>query len=161
MTARARGELIMTKLRLVTIIAGAALAAGCTHHGAQGGPEAAHPPAAAEREPATSETKVAAPVALAVASSARNGRVDVVLNVRALSNARRGVARIVLPAGVTLVSGAREVELGALHAGTAQDLKVTLAVPAKGRFQIFSGVDVYISSGILLHREAEPLILGE
>jgi len=150
-----------TAIRTISIVAMIVMevvAPGCspTRVEAASGPE---PPAA--RKPArTREAKISAPVELALTSSASSGTVVLTLAVRALTDIPRGVARIILPDGIKLLSGQREVDFGALAAGSVRELVVTADVPASRQFQIFAGIDCHISSGIQQHKEAQPLYLG-
>ena len=42
-----------------------------------------------------------------------------------------------------------------------RQFSLTVDAPAAGPFQIFAGVDCHISSGIQLHKEAKPILLGQ
>src|SRR5258708_3308644 len=57
---------------------------------------------------AAHEGKITAPVRVKLSASAKTGTVVVTLSVQALADIPRGVARIVLPAEVKLVSGQPE-----------------------------------------------------
>jgi hypothetical protein len=146
----------MSVLGLVMIDA---LTPGCSRAAASSAPEGAAPEARVE-EPVI-EAKADAPVEVISTASARSGRVDVTLTVRALADIPRGVARVVVPDGVTVVSGAREIDFGAIPSSAVRELKLTLDVPATPQFHIFSGADVYLTAHVLLHKGATPLSLGQ
>jgi len=107
------------------------------------------------------EAKISAPAQVSLTSSAKSGTVVVTLNITPQADIPRGVARIVLPAGVQLVSGQVQGELGALKKGVAIQHQVTVEIPSTGQFQIFAGVDLHITSGIRLHKAAQVLVLGQ
>lgn len=109
----------------------------------------------------TREAKTSAPVELTFTSSASKGQAVLSLAVRALTDIPSGVARIILPEGIKLLSGQREVEFAAMPANSVHKLVVTVDIPSSGQFQIFAGIDCHISTGIQLHKEAQPLILGQ
>lgn len=132
----------------------------------------AAPQAAAQVERATApsrEGKITAPVQLtftsapsaAKASSAGEGPVVLTLTVRALTDIPSGVARVVLPPQLKLLDGQREMPFGALAKDAERQFSLTIEVPPAGSFQIFAGVDCHISSGIQLHKEARPIMLGQ
>ena len=112
------------------------------------------------------EAKITAPVQLSFTaapsapSATSAAPVVLTLTVRALTDIPSGVARVVLPSGVTLISGQPEVEFGALPKGAERQFTLTVDAPASGQSQIFAGVDCHISSGIQLHKEAQPLLVG-
>jgi hypothetical protein len=113
------------------------------------------------------EAKITAPVQLQFTSTpsgagvAGANTVVLTLTVRALTDIPSGVARVVLPAEVKLLSGQREVEFGALRKGDERQFVLTVDATASSQAQIFAGVDCHISSGIQLHKEARPIFLGQ
>lgn len=116
----------------------------------------------------TGEGKTSAPVKVTFTPSAKSGTVVLTLTIEALADIPRGVARIVLPregrppqASIRVTKGDLEVDFGAIPRGAVREHKVTLDVPQATRFEIFAGVDCHITSGILLHKEAPPILLGE
>lgn len=109
----------------------------------------------------TTEAKVSAPVDVTLTASAKSGTVVITLSLKAKADIPRGVGRIVLPEGVKLVSGQTKLELGALKRGGVSKHEVTVEVPSTGQYRIFAGVDCHITSGILMHKGAHELILGQ
>jgi hypothetical protein len=142
-------------LGLVTLIALGGAELGCSTTAA------AQPASDTPVSANTNEAKISAPVQVTLTSSAKSGTVVVTLSVQPKTDIPRGVARIVVPAGVKLVSGQAQMDLGPLKSGVAAQHQVTLEVPSTGQFQIFAGVDCHISSGIRLHKAAEALVLGQ
>jgi hypothetical protein len=118
-------------------------------------------PSAKEAEAKPVEGKTSAPVKITFASSATSGTVVLTLTMEALADIPRGVARVIVPRGAKVVKGEPEVDFGAVAKGEVRELKVTLDVPKATPQQVFAGVDCHITSGILLHKEAKPLVLGE
>jgi hypothetical protein len=107
------------------------------------------------------EAKLSAPVDVTLTSSARTGTVVITLSLTAQADIPRGVGRIVLPKEVRLVGGQTQVDLGALKRGVVSQYQVTVEVPSTGQFRIFAGVDCRISSGVLIHKGARELVLGQ
>lgn len=94
---------------------------------------------------------ITAPVELtftSAPSAANAGAVVLTLTVRALTDIPSGVARVVLPAQIKLLSGQSEIPFGALPKDAERQFSLTVDATASGRFQIFAGVDCHISSGI-------------
>lgn len=111
------------------------------------------------------EAKITAPVQLSFTSAssvsaASAETVVLTLTVRALDDIPSGVARVVLPREIKLLSGQREMQFGALQKGEERQFALTVDAAATGQFQIFAGVDCHISEGIQLHKEAQPLFVG-
>lgn len=116
----------------------------------------------------TSPGKASAPVKTTLKSSGTTGTVELTLTVEALADIPRGVGRIVLPdqgrtakGTVKVVKGNLEVDFGAVPHGEKREVQVTLEVPAGAKLQVFAGVDCHMSSGILMHKPAQPVALGE
>lgn len=110
--------------------------------------------------------KITAPVVLTFTASpdaakAGAGPVVLTLTVRALTDIPSGVARVVLPPQVRLLRGEREVSFGALAKDAEQTFTLTVEAPPAAPLQIFAGVDCHITSGIQLHKEARPIVLGQ
>lgn len=122
------------------------------------------PPSASVSSAAEAETeaarKTAAPVTLTFSSTAKSGTVVLTLTMVALSDIPHGVSRIVVPDGLTVVKGDRQVDLGAVAKGTTREQQLTLVVPATGHFQIFAGMDCRLTPGVSLHKTATPIVLG-
>lgn len=152
---------------LVAVTALGALSIGCSTPKVDAAPS---PPRRAGksifRSTATvKEAKITAPVQLSFTSTssvsgASAETVVLTLTVRALADIPSGVARVVLPREIKLLSGQREVQFGALQSGEERQFTLTVDAAATGQFQIFAGVDCHISEGIQLHKEAEPLFVG-
>lgn len=109
--------------------------------------------------------KITAPVVLTFTASpdaakAGAGPVVLTLTVRALTDIPSGLARVVLPPQVKLLRGSREVPFGALAKDAEQTFSLTVEALPAGPLQIFAGVDCHITSGIQLHKEAQPIVLG-
>lgn len=115
----------------------------------------------APARPITTEAKTGVPVKLTLAASAQSGTVVVTLTVQALADLPRAVTRIMIPQGAQLVKGDREVDFGAVPSGAVRTHQLTLEVPATTQVQLFAGVDCRMSVGILQHKEAVPLLLGQ
>ena len=96
--------------------------------------------------------KITPPAEVALRTDGTTGRVVATAEITATGNLPRVVARFVVPAGVTLVEGTAEVEVGKLAAGEKRSLTVTLEVPAEGRFLLAAGADLFMEPGIKLHR---------
>lgn len=126
---------------------------------------APQPPRQTERTAApVRESKITAPVQLtftSTPSAAGAGSVVLTLTVRALTDIPSGVARVILPPKLKLLSGQSEVAFGALPKDTERQFTLTVDASAGGPLQIFAGVDCHISSGIQLHKEAKPIWLGQ
>ncbi len=136
-------------------VAGVALlvGSGCSHQRAEA------PPAEPELLVATTPPdapdpaeKTYAPVDLRLASSARSGVAEVVLTVTPRVDVPNARARLVLPEGVALVSGAPEVELGPLAKGARASLAVRVQIPLQGAFTLAGGVEVELSPARKLAR---------
>ncbi len=144
----------------VTVIGGLVL--GCAPAQVDAAPQ---PPRQAERTTGqTREAKITAPVQLTFTSTpsgAGAGPVVLTLTVRALTDLPSGVARFVLPPQIKLLRGPREIPFGALGKDAERQFSLTVDAPAASPFQIFAGVDCHISSGIQLHKEAKPILLGQ
>lgn len=124
------------------------------------------PPAQAERTTArTREGKITAPVELSFASAqsaTSPGAVVLTLTVRALTDIPSGVARVILPPKLKLLSGQSEIPFGSLPKDAERQFSLTVDASATGGpLQIFAGVDCHITSGIQLHKEAQPLLVGQ
>jgi hypothetical protein len=141
---------------------------------AASGAEATQPPSAAEsKRPSvprddSSETpsghsnpsrpaqpasgKVSAPALVGLSVSRAVGDSVVVLRVQVTAAVPRVVARFVLPPAVRLVEGALEQDLGAMSSGQQREIRISVAIPAEGRFVIAAGADLHIASGIKLHK---------
>lgn len=139
-----------------------ALVLGCAPAQVDAAPQ---PPRQVERPTVQSrEAKITAPVQLSFTSSPSGGGAGafvLTLTVRALTDLPSGVARVVLPPQIKLLSGEREIAFGALPKDAERQFALTVEASAAGQFQIFAGVDCHISSGIQLHKEAKPLLLGQ
>jgi hypothetical protein len=109
---------------------------------------------------APAEAKAQAPVKVTLQGAGVTGKVTLTLRAEATSDLPRAVARIVVPNNVTVLEGVKEVDFGAVRAGEARELVLVVDVPASGTTSFFAGVDVYVASGVLLHKAADPLRLG-
>jgi hypothetical protein len=107
------------------------------------------------------EAKPEVPVDVSLTSSTESGTVHITLNLTAKADIPRAVGKIVLPPAVKLIHGETRLDLGALKNGESRQLQVIVQVPAHGRFEIFAAVDCHISSGILMHKSAPSLVLGQ
>lgn len=164
MTRRLDGGYAMTTLtHTIGIAALIALSSGALTSGCSSSRAAATP----QQEPAAvaasgvTETKTTAPVRVALTASGQVGTVVLTLDVLPQADIPRGIARIVLPKELKLVSGQAQAELGPLKRGVAVQHQVTVEVPSGGPFQVFAGVDCHITSGVHLHKPAEALVLGQ
>ena len=127
-------------------------------------PTSSPPPLAAPAprgKPRAAEQKISAPVDVSLTASARSGTVILTLSLKAETDIPHAVARFVLPREVKLVNGQPEIDIPLLRRGVVSQLQVTVEVPAKGQFTIYAGVDCPISSGILLHKSAPEVVLGQ
>lgn len=150
------------------------LALGCAPAKVDAAPQAA--PQAERTTAQQREGKITAPVQLtftsapgavntpgaaSASSPASAGPVVLTLTVRALTDIPSGVARVVLPPQIKLLSGQREMPFGTLAKDAEQKFSLTVEASSAGPLQIFAGVDCHISSGIQLHKEARPIVLGQ
>lgn len=116
----------------------------------------------------TSPGKTSAPVKTTLTSSASSGTVVLTLTMEALADIPRGVGRIVIPdqgrvanGDIKVVKGDLEVDFGAVPHGEKRELQVTLEVRPSGKLKIFAGVDCHMTAGILMHKTAQPVVVGE
>jgi len=96
--------------------------------------------------------KVQAPVALTIEASGSHGEVDVKLAVRATAAIGSALARFVLPAGVDLVIGKVEQELGTLASGDERQVTVRVRIPEAFAGTLAAGVDCRMSANASLHK---------
>lgn len=126
-------------------------------------------PSSAQPTEKTGEAKTSAPVRVTFTSSAKSGKVVLTLRTEALADIPRVVSRIVLPragekhaqGGINRIEGELQVDFGAMPRGEVREHQMTVDVPQSARSKIFAGVDCHITSGIQLHKEAQPILLGE
>ena len=116
------------------------------------GEQEATPAAEAETPPAAEKTTP--PVEVKLSTDKTTGRVVATAELTATADLPRVLARFVVPAGVTLVDGVAEVEVGKLANGERRSLSVTLEVPAEGQFLLAAGADLFMEPGVKLHRSA-------
>ena len=149
-------------LCLASLLVTAAVASGCSTSAARSEAPAggAAAPAAGATRSAPIEAKAQAPVNVTLQAAGTTGKVTLTLRAEATSDLPRAVARIVVPSNVTVLEGLKEVDFGAVPAGEVRELRLVVEVPSSGAFSFFAGVDDHVSSGVLLHKAADPLRLG-
>ncbi|MEL6184345.1 MAG: hypothetical protein AAFU79_06955 [Myxococcota bacterium] len=140
----------------------ALLAAACATETQPGQAEVA--PATPSPEPTSTPAsagpagvgKAEAPVRidLDAAPTGKKGQYRVTLEITALRAVPRGVVRLVVPEGVTLIEGQVERDLGVLAKDAETKLVVTVQAPESGNFVLAGGVDCHMASGVKLHRGA-------
>lgn len=143
---------------LVAITALGAFMLGCAPTKVDASPRLDQP---VQQTAPAKEAKITAPVQLTFTSAGSAGAVVLTLSVRAQTDIPSGVARVILPRQIKVLSGQSEMPFGALPKDAERQFSLTVDASASGRFQIFAGVDCHISSGIQLHKEAQPLFIGQ
>ena len=139
----------------------ASVLAACSSSESVVSPSAAPPPTVAPPQVVAESSdpagphrieKTYAPLTLRMTSALRKGQTVVVLQVQADADVPNSHARIVLPSGVALVSGALEQDLGPIAKGQTASLTVEVQVPEQGAFTIAGGVEVTMSAARKLAR---------
>jgi hypothetical protein len=131
--------------------------AACSNAGRAAPAEGAAPTQApAQPSPETDHkgeaAKPQAPVDLQLRSTGNTGKITVTLEVKAQGEIKDGRVRFVIPSGITLTQGEKEVALGQIRAGETRQVSVSLDVPAKGSFRLEAGFDAQVSDAIKLHK---------
>lgn len=113
-----------------------------------------------ERSDDNGRRALEAPIDLSLDPSARRGRIEVTLSFVAERDFSGATTRFVIPEGVELLRGRKEVEFGGVRAGTRRSTSVLLQVPETGSFELAAGVDVELGPSVQLHR-GDVVALGE
>ena len=96
-------------------------------------------------------TKVRAPVELALTAAGPHDALVLMLRIRATADIPRAVARFTLPAGVVMVAGQLEQDLGPLVQDAVATVTITVRVPPEARPMLVAGVDCHLSPGVKLY----------
>ena len=98
--------------------------------------------------------KLMAPVQLTLTASDKAGVVEAQLAIEATADLPRAIVHFKLPAGMNLVAGEIDQELGPMTRGERKQVAIQVRVAPRGQHELAAGVDVVIGDGMKLHRSA-------